>query len=153
MTPKKMKIPKRLSTIRNIKDLRELLMSPKLCLNNEACTTLATGFESGLMRGTTPAEPKPLEATSSVSAEAHFRAELWFSLGEFDFKHKVARSWLQRRKSTWQKLCKLVFDDRAANAKTAWRARQTTPQNVSLLEDDEGHGVRFVAPPVEQKHW
>jgi hypothetical protein len=39
-TPKKMKIPKRLSTIRKIKDLRELLMSLRLYLNNEACTTL-----------------------------------------------------------------------------------------------------------------
>ena len=94
-----MKIPKRLTSIRKIKDLRELLMSSRLYLNNEVYTSLATAFESGLMRGTTPAEPKPLEETLSVSAEAHFRAELWFSLGEYDFKHKVAKSWLQHRKS------------------------------------------------------
>ena len=151
--PKKMKIPKRLTSIRKIKDLRELLMSSRLYLNNEVYTSLATAFESGLMRGTTPAEPKPLEETLSVSAEAHFRAELWFSLGEYDFKHKVAKSWLQHRKSTWQKCCKLVFDDRAANAKAAWLARQTAPQSVLPLEDDERHGIRFVPPPVEQKYW
>jgi hypothetical protein len=115
--------------------------------------TLATAFESKLMLGTTPAEPKPLEDTLSVSAEAHFRAELWFSLGEYDFKHEVAKAWLQHRKTTWQKCYKLVFDDRAANAKTAWHARQTAPQNVLPLEDDDRHGVRFVAPPVEQKYW
>ena len=51
------------------------------------------------MRGSAPAEPKPLEETLSVSAEAHFRAELWFSLGEYDFKHKVAKAWLQHRKN------------------------------------------------------
>jgi len=151
--PKKMKTPKRLTTLRKIKDLRELLMSPRLYLNNEVYTTFATAFESGIMRGTTPAEPKPLEETLSVAAEAHIRAELWFSLGEYDFKHKVAKAWLQHRKSTWQKFCKFVFEDRAANAKTAWHARQTAPQNESPFDDDDRKGVVLVKDPVEQKYW
>jgi hypothetical protein len=105
------------------------------------------------MRGSTPAEIKPLEDALSVSAEAHFRAELWFSLGEHDFKHKVAKAWLQHRKATWQKCCKFVFDDSAANAKTAWHARQTASQNVLPLEDDDRQGGRIVEAPVDKKHW
>ena len=150
---RKMKIPKRLTSLRKTKELRDLLMSPRLYLNNEVYTTFATAFESGLMRGTTPVEPKPLEDTLSVAAEAHFRAELWFSLGEYDFKHKVAKAWLQHRKSTWQKCCKFVFEDRAANAQTAWHARQTAPQNDSPFEDDDRKGVVLVKDPVEQKYW
>ena len=151
--PRKMKIPKRLTSLRKTKELRDLLMSPRLYLNNEVYTTFATAFESGHMRGTTPAAPQPLEDTLSVAAEAHFRAELWFSLGEYDFKHKVAKAWLQHRKSTWQKCCKFVFDDRAANAKTAWHARQTAPQTASPIADDDRQGVVLVKAPVDQKHW
>jgi len=151
--PRKMKIPKRLTSLRKVKELRDLLMSPRLYLNNEVYTTFATAFESGHMRGTTPAAPQPLEDTLSVAAEAHFRAELWFSLGEYDFKHKVAKAWLQHRKATWQKCCKFVFDDRTANAKPAWIARQAAPQTASANEDDDRKGVVSVKAPVDQKYW
>ena len=147
-----MKVAKRLG-LRNVSELRDLLMSPRLYLNNAVYTTFALAFESGVLRGTTPADPKPLEVTLSVSAEAHFRAELWFSLAEYDFGHKVAKSWLKHRKSTWQKCCEFVFNDREANKKVAWETRLKTPEHVLLTKAAEKKAVRMVQDPVDPKYW
>ena len=97
----------------------------------------------------TPCSPPLLMYTPTVA----WFLTLWFSLGEYDFKHKVAKAWLQHRKATWQKCCKFVFDDRTANAKTAWNARQAAPQTTSAIEDDDRKGVVSVKAPVDQKYW
>jgi hypothetical protein len=83
------------------------------------------GLESGRLRGTSQVGISPIENLVTLSHEAHFRLELWFSLTAQSFRHDNAKAASEERKNKHQDFCAFVARDRRNKAAETFNHRST----------------------------
>ena len=125
----------KLDGLQTIEDLRRALSTVEFYNCPHLYNAFCCGLESGHMRGTDVAEDEiaRIEDMLSVGAETHLRAELWYSLSEYDFHHNIGRSHREERVERFKKFGEAVREGREKYGDVAWEKRQSM---IALYDGD-----------------
>jgi hypothetical protein len=105
--------------------LRELLKSPSMYKHPEVFDLFCCGLEGGSFKHTQTLPCTPISGLITPSHEAHFRAELWWTLPHLHWRHGIGRGHAKERIATWSEFLPLVLQDRRDNEEAANLLRQT----------------------------
>ena len=118
----------------DITDLRKLLFSDKMYLNQTVYDFFCEGLESGQFKNTVSHDKATISDLITPAHEAHFRAELYFALPVPEFRHPITKAHGLRRLKLWQKFLPLVKKDRADNESNATAIRANLPAEALKVE-------------------
>jgi hypothetical protein len=132
--------------LESITDLRKLLFSDKMYLNQTVYDFFCEGLESGQFKNTVYQEKTTISDLITPAHEAHFRAELYFALPVPEFRHPITKAHGLRKLKLWQKFLPLVKKDRHDNEANATATRANLhaeatqvdqPINVNTLDNPD----------------
>jgi hypothetical protein len=101
--------------LETVDDLRALLFSDKMYLNETVFDMFCLGIESGAFKHTEECPPTRISDILTPSHEAHFRAELWWTLPHTQFRHGIGLKHAAQRIKKWHEFLPLVRADRLNN--------------------------------------
>jgi len=125
-----------LDGLETIEDLRRALSTVEFYTCPHLYNLFCCGIESGHLRGSLQNEGDivRLEELLSVGAETHLRAELWYSLSEYDFVHNIGREHREDRVKRFKHFGVSVREGRSDYGDAAWKKRQEV---IALYEGDD----------------
>ena len=126
----------KLDGLETIEDLRRALSTVEFYQCPHLYNLFCCGVESGHLRGShfMEGEIVRLEELLSVAAETHLRAELWYSLSEYDFNHNIVRARREERVERFKQFGVAVCEGRSEYDDAAWAKRQEV---IALYEGDD----------------
>ena len=139
----------KLDGLETIEDLRRALSTVEFYQCPHLYNLFCYGVDSGHLRGSLQNEGDivRLEELLSVSADTHLRAELWYSLSEYDFAHNIGREHREERVKRFKQFGVAVREGRSDYGDAAWEKRQ---QVIAMYEDDENEDAAGEHPPAFQ---
>jgi hypothetical protein len=130
--------------LETVDDLRDLLFSDQMYKNETVFDMFCLGIESGGFKHTEECPPTPISDLLTPSHEAHFRAELWWTLPHAQFRHGIGLTHAAKRIKKWHEFLPLVRADRLNNEVAAVinRTQMYAQHGVAADADpDEGAGL------------
>jgi hypothetical protein len=127
------------TNLETVEDLRALLLSDSMYLNDTVFDMFCLGVESGAFKHTEQIPPSTISDILTPSHEAHFRAELWWSLPHAKFRHNIGLKHATQRIAKWHEFLPLVRADRQKHEVEANRKRKEAyaDQGVEVNADPD----------------
>lgn len=129
------------SGINDVGQLRTLLRSKVMYRNKTVYALFCQGLESGDLKHSQRRGPTPITSLITIAHEAHFRAEMWYSLSKTDFKHNPKTTHILKRKENFNAFALLVKQDRIDNASEAHELR--------IASDEEHCAIPATLEPID----
>ena len=127
------------SGVKEVGDLRKLLISNELYTNQKVYNKWAEGMESGKLRSTKFVDPRTISKSITIAHEAHFRLDLFLTLQKRGYRHGPGPLEAKSRKKMWNKLLRKVYEDRQNNEASAHdkRMKALYPNGIPTADNDE----------------